>query len=60
MQDTVEHRIRARAHQLWEDEGRPEGRAEHHWYEARRLVEIEGTMQPPKKAAARSRRKKAN
>ena len=38
---TLEDRIRARAHQLWEQEGRPEGRAENHWEQARILVAIE-------------------
>lgn len=41
MQDDFEERIRVRAHQLWEDEGRPEGRAEDHWEKARILVAIE-------------------
>lgn len=34
MADDREHRIRERAYRLWEDEGRPEGRAEHHWRQA--------------------------
>lgn len=58
MQDNLEQLIRAQAHRLWEEEGRPEGRAEAHWYAARRLVE--NTAQPAKKAAVRPRRKKAN
>jgi len=36
---TLEDRIRKRAYFLWEEEGRPEGRAEFHWHKARRLVE---------------------
>jgi Protein of unknown function (DUF2934) len=32
-----EQRIRERAYQLWEAEGRPEGRAEAHWALASRL-----------------------
>ena len=63
MQDNVEHLIRARAHQLWEQEGRPEGRAEDHWYKARKLVEVEGMKQPVVKAVAPPKakaRKKAN
>jgi hypothetical protein len=59
MQDNVEHRIRARAHQLWEQEGRPDGRAEHHWHEARKLVEIEATKQPRKTAASRPAKAKS-
>ena len=29
-----EERIRRRAYEIWEREGRPEGRASEHWYEA--------------------------
>lgn len=41
MQDDLEERIRARAHQIWEDEGCPEGQASSHWEKARILVAIE-------------------
>lgn len=34
MSDQHEDRVRARAHSLWENEGRPEGRALHHWLKA--------------------------
>jgi hypothetical protein len=34
MKDQLEHAIRCRAHQLWEEEGRPEGRARIHWLRA--------------------------
>ena len=37
----IEERIRARAHRLWEEEGRPEGRAEAHWEQARLIVALE-------------------
>ena len=33
--DQTEQRIRERAYQLWEQEGRPEGRADRHWHAAR-------------------------
>jgi hypothetical protein len=39
--DKLEARIRARAHQIWEEEGRPEGREAEHWEKARILVAIE-------------------
>lgn len=39
--DGLEERIRARAYQMWEDEGRPDGRADSHWEKARILVAIE-------------------
>lgn len=41
MGDDREARIRARAHRLWEEEGRPEGRAEQHWREAARQTAAE-------------------
>ena len=34
-------RIRRRAYQLWDQEGRPEGRADVHWDQAAELVAIE-------------------
>lgn len=34
MADEVENRVRVRAHSLWENEGRPEGRSLHHWLKA--------------------------
>jgi Protein of unknown function (DUF2934) len=36
--DEVEDRKRALAYQMWEDEGRPEGKAEEHWDRASLLV----------------------
>ncbi len=30
-----EHRVRERAYEIWEEEGRPEGRAVDHWLRAR-------------------------
>ena len=36
-----EERIRRRAHAIWEREGRPEGRREEHWAQARREIEAE-------------------
>jgi hypothetical protein len=32
--DTKEERIRARAYQIWEEEGRPHGRHHEHWLKA--------------------------
>ena len=38
----VEHQtIRERAHQLWEEAGKPEGREDEFWYEAERLLREE-------------------
>lgn len=33
--------IRARAYQLWEEEGRPEGRAAQHWFTAKETLAVE-------------------
>ncbi|MBV9750394.1 MAG: DUF2934 domain-containing protein [Acetobacteraceae bacterium] len=38
--------VRARAHLLWEQEGRPEGKAEEHWRRAASLVESERDAGP--------------
>ena len=35
MDEELQRRIRERAHQLWEHDGRPEGRADEHWERAR-------------------------
>jgi len=35
--DEREQRIRERAYRIWEEEGRPQGRAEAHWEKAREL-----------------------
>jgi hypothetical protein len=37
MTDRVD-RIRERAHQIWEEQGRPEGRELEHWHEAERQL----------------------
>jgi hypothetical protein len=39
--DEIERRIRERAHQLWEREGRPEGRDAVHWDMAKEQIAIE-------------------
>lgn len=39
--DEREDRIRERAHQLWEEEGRPDGRADAHWFQAKEIVAVE-------------------
>jgi hypothetical protein len=42
-----EHRIRERAYQLWEADGRPEGRADLYWRRAQELTEDEGNSSIP-------------
>lgn len=39
--DEIESRIRERAHQIWEREGRPEGREAAHWEMAKEQIAIE-------------------
>jgi len=34
MSDDLEDRIKRRAHQIWEEEGRPDGRHDEHWMRA--------------------------
>lgn len=36
--------IRARAHQIWEGEGSPDGREADHWSEAERQLRAEGAL----------------
>lgn len=38
-----ETQIRERAHQIWQEEGRPDGKAEEHWERARRMLDTEDT-----------------
>lgn len=37
--------IRARAYQLWEEEGRPAGRAEQHWFTAKETLAVEESQE---------------
>ena len=37
-----EQQIRQRAYEIWEQEGRPGGREDEHWAQARREIEAEG------------------
>ncbi len=47
-----EERIRRRAHEIWEREGRPAGRQEEHCARARREVEAEEDGSPPRAAGS--------
>jgi hypothetical protein len=42
--EDTEKRIRERAYQIWNDEGRPDGRAEEHWEKARMIVSVEESL----------------
>ena len=60
-----EQRIRVRAYEIWEGEGRHDGRAEEHWQQAKREIEhalrsaeaqaAEAPEQPPEAAGNRVR-----
>lgn len=52
--------IRILAHRLWEQEGRPEGRAEAHWLQAERIL-AEPVREPikAKRKSAKSKSKVA-
>ena len=41
-----EERVRQRAHEIWEREGRPEGQEQQHWYKALEEIALEedGTL----------------
>jgi hypothetical protein len=50
MDDDLEQRIRERAHRMWLDEGRPEGKAETHWELARLAIALEDAKPQMQKA----------
>ena len=43
-QDTDHDRISRKAHELWESEGRPHGRDQVHWDEAKEIVALEDSL----------------
>ncbi|MGK9202848.1 DUF2934 domain-containing protein [Sinorhizobium meliloti] len=46
MTEDDEDRIRARAYEIWEREGRPDGGHERHWHQAQKELEEEGRISP--------------
>ena len=54
MDKSYEIRVRARAYEIWEQEGRPEGAEQRHWEQALRELGMEGGEQldngPPSSA----------
>ncbi|MBY6265455.1 DUF2934 domain-containing protein [Azospirillum sp. 412522] len=57
--DDIQERIRHRAHELWESEGRPHGRDADHWTQAEAEIRGAGALEPTGKVAG-SRRRTAN
>jgi hypothetical protein len=55
-----DEQVAALAHSFWEQDGRPDGRAEEHWLRAAVLVDGEAAPKAaaPKKAAAAKKPKK--
>jgi hypothetical protein len=47
-----DEQIRSRAYKIWEREGRPQGRQEHHWHQAIREVDEGAGDQAPEAPAA--------
>lgn len=61
MEDKKTDRIRARAHEIWVSEGKPDGMHERHWDQAQKDVDASDmpAKAKPKKAAASSAAPKA-
>lgn len=52
MDPRIEEKIRQRAYEIWEREGRPAGRAEEHWRQACLEIGLEGHSGNPEGAEA--------
>jgi Protein of unknown function (DUF2934) len=55
MEHTLEHRIRQRAYEIWNADGREDGKADEHWLAAERevLSSLNGRPPAPKASAQR-------
>jgi hypothetical protein len=61
MTDDRQHRIRQRAHAIWENQGRPHGADSQHWEQATREIDAEdaAAKKKPARAAAAAKPKAA-
>jgi hypothetical protein len=60
MSDDRQHRIRQRAHAIWESHGRPHGHDRDHWDQATREIDAEDrAVKKPARAAAAAKPKTA-
>ncbi len=59
MQPGLEQLIRERAYALWQEEGRPDGRAEEHWQMAERAVRSATSEEAPPATEKKTRRQAA-
>ena len=57
MTDDRQDRIRQRAHEIWEQAGRPEGAHQEHWEQA--TAEVDGAAAKPKKSTKKTAAKPA-
>jgi general stress protein YciG len=55
MQD--EERVRQRAHEIWEEAGRPDGQHDAHWEQARREIGAEGGEPAPAETSDKAAQK---
>jgi DUF2934 family protein len=60
MEHTLEHRIRQRAYEIWNAEGRADGKADEHWLIAERevLSSLSARSPAPKASAPRKSNKR--
>jgi len=56
MEHTLEHRIRQRAYEIWNAEGRADGKADEHWLAAKREVLSSLTARSPAPKASAPRK----
>jgi hypothetical protein len=61
MYPNLENRIRERAYEIWTANGRMDGQADHHWFEAEReiLATVAAPLPAPKKRAPTTKKKPA-
>jgi hypothetical protein len=59
MTDDRQHRIRQRAHAIWENHGRPHGADSQHWEQATREIDAEDAAAKKKPARAAAAKTKA-
>jgi hypothetical protein len=56
MSQDREEKIRQRAHRIWEEEGRPDGKESEHWQRAAQEVGDDGVQREPMREASESSR----
>jgi hypothetical protein len=59
MESDREKRVRERAHQIWQREGEPHGRADEHWAQAEAEIELEHELAADRAAAGQKPRSEA-